>query len=174
MDTFPGSRVSRLTRSCTRRQQVYYCSCLKLDPPPIQCAARVNSLLTEQSSYNLNSVILFSTFTCLTAYSWQRVQFGTNTLAHLLASCVKCDTREPGKVSTVYTGCGLCCEDGPSLDHWASFVMQKDKLAMNIFKYSYWMIIYLSTNENIPYKFVLLFIVFCYVNKKPRWLQARF
>ena len=70
------------------RQQDRCVSFLKLDPPPIQCAARVNSLLTEQSSYNFNSVILFSTFTRLTAYSWQRVQFETTTLAHLLATCV--------------------------------------------------------------------------------------
>ena len=94
------------------RQQDRCVAFLKLDPPPIQCAARVNSLLTEQSSYNFNSVILFSTFTRLTAYSWRRVQFETTTLAHLLASCVKRETLEPGKVSTVYTGCGLCCGCG--------------------------------------------------------------
>ena len=92
----------------TRRQQVRQCSCLKLDPPPIQCAVRVNSLLTEQSSYNFNSMILFSTFTRLIAYSWRRVQFETTTLAHLLTTCVKRETLEPGKVSTVYTDCGLC------------------------------------------------------------------
>ena len=88
------------------RQQDRCVSFLKLDPPPIQCAARVNSLLTEQSSYNFNSVISFSTFTRRTAYSWQRVQFETTTLAHLLASCVRPETLEPGKASTVYIDCG--------------------------------------------------------------------
>ena len=75
------------------RQQDRCVSFLKLDPPPIQCAARVNSLLTEQSSYNFNSVISFSTFTRRTAYSWQRVQFETTTPAHLLASSVPSETR---------------------------------------------------------------------------------
>ena len=69
-------------------------------PPnrPLWYASRqVNLLLTEQSSYNFNSVISFSTFTRRTAYSWQRVQFETTTLAHLLASCVRPETLEPGK-----------------------------------------------------------------------------
>ena len=94
------------------RQQDRCLSFLKLDPPPIQCAARVNSLLTEQSSYNFNSVILFSTFTRLTAYNWRRVQFETTTLAHLLASCVKLETRTSqlaasalSKSSGVWCGC---------------------------------------------------------------------
>ena len=100
------------------RQQDRCVAFLKLDPPPIQCAARVNSLLTEQSSYNFNSVISFSTFTRRTAYSWQRVQFETTTLAHLLATCVPSKTREPGKVPTVDTeytsggsavGAAICC-----------------------------------------------------------------
>ena len=100
---FPGLLSFAGDRS---RQQDLCVTFLKLDPPPIQCAARVNSLLTEQSSYNFNSVISFSTFTRRTAYSWQRVQFETTTLAHLLASCVRPETLEPGKASTVYIDCG--------------------------------------------------------------------
>ena len=105
---FPGLPSFAGDRS---RQQDRCVSFLKLDPPPIQCAARVNSLLTEQSSYNFNSVISFSTFTRRTAYSWQRVQFETTTLAPLLATCVPSETREPGKVPTVDTiqvGVPLC------------------------------------------------------------------
>ena len=89
------------------RQQDRCVSFLKLDPPPIQCAARVNSLLTEQSSYNFNSVISFSTFTRRTAYSWQRVQFETTTPAHLLASSVPSETRTRQLVSRALTEAAL-------------------------------------------------------------------
>ena len=101
---FPGLLSFAGDRS---RQQDLCVTFLKLDPPPIQCAARVNSLLTEQSSYNFNSVISFSTFTRRTAYSWQRVQFETTTPAHLLASSVPSETRTRQLVSRALTEAAL-------------------------------------------------------------------
>ena len=103
-------RVSELTQVANRCSSVVVSNWTLRQ---LYASRRVNSLLTEQSSYNFNSVILFSTFTRLTAYNWRRVQFETTTLAHLLASCVKLETRTSQlAASALSKSSGVWCGHG--------------------------------------------------------------
>ena len=65
-------RVSELTQVANRCSSVVVSNWTLRQ---LYASRRVNSLLTEQSSSNFNSVILSPTFTRLAAYSWRTVQF---------------------------------------------------------------------------------------------------